>query len=539
MHKTLAYLLSLVFLAGTAQASFLPPGGTTGSVQYRTSATQFGGEAAFTYDATNNRLALSSATTATDNATQMFSLSGTLPASPSAGVQGVRKIITSAGSASQQQVGEFLNLAAGYTGSSSTVGYATTNSAAGTGGAFSQTTIPTGNIGTQGIASATTTGWTVGGAFSAGGGSGTDVGVYGVAGTAVTTSQHIGVLGIAANSGQATNLKNVAVYGTLNSSLLAGANSSYAGLFDGGTLPDSGSRALAAIGTLPSTATATQTGFVASITSAGSSGQDQYASYNLLNAGYTGSSATAGSRNQSSAAGTGTTLNLTATTSPAAINHGSMGLTSAATAGYNAGASGSAAGSTVYNFGLFGKASFGNAGANIGVFGSGASSTEATDLKNVGGYFSLGTAPITGSNVSAAVIADNGAESGAYIVRWQDNGTLKGAIEDEGNFHMVPPSAQTINDGNEITANACGGFKAITSAGVVTTNTSNTFTAPAAGNTGCVMQVCNVGANNIILDNNANFKSNGGIDQVLGATDCVAVANNGTAWYQIAPMSVN
>ena len=101
-----------------------------------------------------------------------------------------------------------------------------------------------------------------------------------------------------------------------------------------------------------------------------------------------------------------------------------------------------------------------------------------------------------------------------------------------------PPTAETIEAAATITANACGGFKQITADGVVTTNTTNTFTAPAAANSGCVMAVCNTGAtNNITLDANANFKSTAGADVLLTPADCVIVASNGTAWYQ--PSAVN
>jgi hypothetical protein len=103
------------------------------------------------------------------------------------------------------------------------------------------------------------------------------------------------------------------------------------------------------------------------------------------------------------------------------------------------------------------------------------------------------------------------------------------------------PSAQTIAAADTITADACGGIKQITASGTVTTNTTNTFTAPAAGNSNCVMHVCNVGSNTITLDNNANFKAAGAADVALGADDCVIVGSTGASgkWYQMSPVSVN
>lgn len=102
------------------------------------------------------------------------------------------------------------------------------------------------------------------------------------------------------------------------------------------------------------------------------------------------------------------------------------------------------------------------------------------------------------------------------------------------------PAAETITAGAVITANACGGVKMITAAGAVTTSTTNTFTAPAAANTGCVMTVCNVGAtNSITLDNNANFKSLGAADIVLTAEDCTGVFSDGTVWRSISSLVAN
>lgn len=104
---------------------------------------------------------------------------------------------------------------------------------------------------------------------------------------------------------------------------------------------------------------------------------------------------------------------------------------------------------------------------------------------------------------------------------------------------FLPPSSQTIAAGNTVSADACGGIKQITAAGAVTTDTTNTFTAPAVSNSGCVMHVCNVGSNTITLDNNANFVSVGAADVTLTASDCVLVGSNGTDWYQLAPVAVN
>ena len=53
------------------------------------------------------------------------------------------------------------------------------------------------------------------------------------------------------------------------------------------------------------------------------------------------------------------------------------------------------------------------------------------------------------------------------------------------------------------------------------------------------MDVINTGANNITLDNNANFVSNGAADVVLEAGDTCRVSSNGTTWYQIGATGNN
>lgn len=115
------------------------------------------------------------------------------------------------------------------------------------------------------------------------------------------------------------------------------------------------------------------------------------------------------------------------------------------------------------------------------------------------------------------------------------DGTLGGSIMG------IPVAVQTIAAGGTIAANACGTIKRISSAGVVTTDTVNTFTAPAAANAGCTMYVINVGANNITLDANANFVSPGGADVVMTPNDAILVGSTGAggAWYALSALVAN
>jgi hypothetical protein len=101
------------------------------------------------------------------------------------------------------------------------------------------------------------------------------------------------------------------------------------------------------------------------------------------------------------------------------------------------------------------------------------------------------------------------------------------------------PVVQTIATGDTVQADACGGLKRLTSAGAVSTSLTNTFTAPGTSNMGCRLQVCNVGTNNITLDNNPNFKSIGGADIVLTADDCTVVESDGIVWRSIGSLVAN
>lgn len=109
--------------------------------------------------------------------------------------------------------------------------------------------------------------------------------------------------------------------------------------------------------------------------------------------------------------------------------------------------------------------------------------------------------------------------------KWMD-GDLNG-------LRPVPPTAQTIAAGGTITADACGGQKRITSGSAVTTDTTNTFTAPAASNAGCAMDVCQITANSTTLDSNSNFSTWNGQNITLAVGQCVRVHSDGTTWRQI------
>lgn len=105
------------------------------------------------------------------------------------------------------------------------------------------------------------------------------------------------------------------------------------------------------------------------------------------------------------------------------------------------------------------------------------------------------------------------------------------------------PTTQVIGAGGTITADACGGMKLLSSAAAVTTDTTNTITAPAAANKGCVMYLVNTNASDAItLDDNALFEGSGVAgatpgDTAIGASDVCAVGSDGSVWRQLGPCS--
>lgn len=99
-----------------------------------------------------------------------------------------------------------------------------------------------------------------------------------------------------------------------------------------------------------------------------------------------------------------------------------------------------------------------------------------------------------------------------------------------GTWYQHPvlyPAVQTIGAAGTIAADACGGIKRITATAARTTDTTDTFTAPASVKDGCQFDVVNVGSFTITLDANANFKTQQGFNVVLGSSDSVRVGQIG------------
>lgn len=185
-----------------------------------------------------------------------------------------------------------------------------------------------------------------------------------------------------------------------------------------------------------------------------------------------------------------------------------------------------------------------------------------------GSVSSMGMAFLIGGSVNGSIIFDNTLSGTAPIgssgLRFNSSGTDMMTLQNArgvvistqvtsslsslyiathtvigATFVVTPPAAQTVASGNTITADGCGTIKRITNPSAVTTNTTNTFTAPATSNAGCFMYVVNTGTSTITLDNNALFVSAGAADVAMTANDAVSVVSDGSKWYQISALLAN
>lgn len=107
-----------------------------------------------------------------------------------------------------------------------------------------------------------------------------------------------------------------------------------------------------------------------------------------------------------------------------------------------------------------------------------------------------------------------------------------------GRWLVSPPATETIAGAATITADGCGTVKRLQSTGNVTTNTTDTFTAPAAANTGCCMDVLNVDTvDTITLDANTNNMF--AADIAMTPCDSIRVCSDGTDWYPVSALVAN
>jgi hypothetical protein len=165
------------------------------------------------------------------------------------------------------------------------------------------------------------------------------------------------------------------------------------------------------------------------------------------------------------------------------------------------------------------------------------------DILDSGGTTRITTGATTTLTATTVAITGNATVSGTLAVTGATTQTgaqtFAAPVTFSSTTYAVVPATETITAAATITADACGGIKRISSAGSVTTNTTNTFTAPSSSNAGCIMLLVNVGSNNIVLDNNALFVSAAAGDITVTANDALIVATDGNKWYQISALLAN
>lgn len=130
---------------------------------------------------------------------------------------------------------------------------------------------------------------------------------------------------------------------------------------------------------------------------------------------------------------------------------------------------------------------------------------------------------------------NNDASLGTSSLQWSNvysvAATVSGAASVTGNLIKVPVSTQTVTAAATIdVTGACGGLLRLSSlTGSVTTNTTDTFTAPTAANLGCILYLTNVGpGGTITLDDNSHFDVPANV--VLGTNDGAIVVQGSTSW---------
>lgn len=137
---------------------------------------------------------------------------------------------------------------------------------------------------------------------------------------------------------------------------------------------------------------------------------------------------------------------------------------------------------------------------------------------------------------------DNDVTLGTSALRWAtgyivdltvgDDLTVTGDATVAGDFLKTPLTAQVLGAGGTIAVTGgCGGVVQVSVTADRTTDTTNTFTAPSAANTGCRVDVINLGGGTITLDDNALFNVAANI--VLSTGDSAEVVSTGAAWLLI------
>lgn len=111
-----------------------------------------------------------------------------------------------------------------------------------------------------------------------------------------------------------------------------------------------------------------------------------------------------------------------------------------------------------------------------------------------------------------------------------DDATVSDDLTVTGDSFKTMVATVTVTAGATISvAGACGGVLRLNATDDRTTDTTDTLTAPASANAGCVLYIVNQGGGAITLDNNAKF-SCANADRILGTRDGITVVQTGSMW---------
>lgn len=135
----------------------------------------------------------------------------------------------------------------------------------------------------------------------------------------------------------------------------------------------------------------------------------------------------------------------------------------------------------------------------------------------------LGTASLRWATVNAFDL------TAADDLTVTDDASIGDDLSVTGDFRKTAISTQAVTAGATIDlTGACGGLVRLSAVADVTTNTTDTFSAPTAANIGCVYYIVNTGGGIITLDDNAHFDVPANVP--LGTNDGAIVVQGSTSY---------
>lgn len=143
----------------------------------------------------------------------------------------------------------------------------------------------------------------------------------------------------------------------------------------------------------------------------------------------------------------------------------------------------------------------------------------------------LGQVPAGATALRTLVLTVLTATTGTITTLTSTTATIATLTNSTAQYTVVP-ATQTVTAGFTITADACGGIKRINGVGDLTSDTSNTITAPSSSNAGCRMLIVNVDTvDTFYLDSNALFGVTSAASLPIGPKGSVSVWSDGSVWW--------